>query len=154
MRNYITLTLILCVLALMQGVFPSVAIILLFSLLLVFLGREDLAATAVFIGGLLLDLLQPYHFGLFTLVGSLSIFVVLLARRIFPKNGLFYLLQTAVGVFLFNVLVHFMSLKAFSNLSQEFFGVVIKNALFIIILFPFSYLTYEIFKVSGVRRGI
>jgi hypothetical protein len=149
MKKYLILALTLTALALVQSVFPSIGVVLMFSLLLMFLGNFELSVKTAFFGSLLADLLLSSHFGAATLASLLAIFVCSAMRRFFPKNVLFYALQVVVSIIIFNSVISLSFVSVFEN----FIPIVFKNFLFMIVLFPFGYTIYEIFKTSGIRRN-
>lgn len=149
MKKYLILALTLMALALTQSVFPTIGVVLMFSLLIMFLGNFELSVKSAFFGSLISDLLLSSHFGAATLASSLAIFVCAAMRRFFPKNVLFYALQVVVSVIIFHTVISFSPASVFEN----FIPIVFKNFLFMIVLFPLGYTIYEIFKTSGIRRN-
>ncbi len=149
MKKYLILALTLTALSLLQSVFPAIAVILMFALVLMFLGNFELSIKTAFFGGIMSDLLLSAHFGSATLGCALSIFVCMVIRRFFPRNVLFYALQVVVSIIIFHSIINF----SISPVLEDLIPIVFKNFLFMIVLFPFSYTIYEIFKTSGIRRN-
>ena len=149
MKRYLLLTIILLLLSLISYSFTSVNLILIFSLSLLFLGNDKIAAVSGFVGGLFLDLLGVRSFGVMALSLCLVIFLILLVRRFVGKSMISVVVLWVLAILLFDVV---LSLPVIS-FPKEVGRLLIVNFIFGLMCHLTAIWINELYKGNLLRRN-
>ena len=149
MKRYLFLFLIILILALVQSSFSEIYFVLLFSLSFFILDNNEMAVKAVFIGGLVLDLLGTAVFGQFVVAATFVMVFLMLCKRLLGKTLLFYALFSVLAITVFNFMIHLPKLLA----SKTSVANILVNLVLLVLILPLASWLNELFKKNTVRRN-
>lgn len=149
MKKYLLLTIVLLLLSLVSYSFTSVNLVLLFSISILLLGNDKIAAVSGFVGGLFLDLLGVRSFGVITFSLCLVILLILFIRRFIGKSKLSTIVLWVLAILLFDSVLS-LPLIVF---PKEIVKFLVVNFIFGLMCHLMAIWINELYKGNLLRRN-